>query len=185
MAAELAGPQIVSSSSATRRLSFFIPRTSGSGNHRVGHFGSAQSTSSGTTVATFLECPRGSEVAVGDDHRWSPRTDSARALISACGSDYNSHGYRVTFVGSGFPLGRTPVPKPENLGEAVQRYGYAKKRKIKLYGKELEIVSDPVNTEGEDVFVNARDKGTEDVKRVQVSRNVVEMAKRNEGNKKK
>ena len=49
-------------------------------------------------------------------------------------------------MGSGFPLGRTPMPKPENLGEAVQRYGYAKKQKIKLYGKELEIVSDPVNT---------------------------------------
>ena len=72
------------------------------------------------------------------------------------------------------------MPKPENLGEAVPRYGYAKKQKIKLYGKELEIVSDPVNTEGDDVFVDAREKGAEDVRRLQVPRNVVEMAKRGE-----
>ena len=57
-------------------------------------------------------------------------------------------------------------------------YGYAKKKKIKLYGKELEIISDPVNPEGEDVFVDAREKGTDDVRRVQVPRNVVEMAKK-------
>ena len=65
----------------------------------------------------------------------------------------------------------------KNLAEAVQQYGYAKKKKIKLYGKELEIVSDPVNHEGDEVFVEARVEGTEDVKRVQVPRNVVEMAK--------
>lgn len=65
----------------------------------------------------------------------------------------------------------------KNLAEAVQQYGYAKKKKIKLYGKELEIVSDPVNHEGDEVFVDARVEGTEDVKRVQVPRNVVEMAK--------
>jgi len=77
------------------------------------------------------------------------------------------------------------MPKPENLGEAVQRYGFAKKQKFKLYGKELEIVSDPVNAEGEDIFVDALEKGTEDVRRVQVPRNVVEMAKRGERNKAK
>jgi len=45
------------------------------------------------------------------------------------------------------------MAKPENLGEKVQRYGYAKKKKIKLYGKELEVVSDPVHRQGDDVFV--------------------------------
>ena len=35
----------------------------------------------------------------------------------------------------------------------------------------------PSNHEGDDVFVDAREEGTEDVKRVQVQRGVVEMAK--------
>ncbi len=68
------------------------------------------------------------------------------------------------------------MPKPENLSELVQRYGYAKKKKIKLYGKKLELVSDPMNRQGDDVFVDAREEGTE--RPVQVPRNVVEMAKR-------
>jgi len=71
----------------------------------------------------------------------------------------------------------TSMAKPENLGELVQRYGYAKKKKIKLYGKELELVSDPTNLQGDDVFVDAREEGTEQVRPVQVPRNVVEMAK--------
>lgn len=70
------------------------------------------------------------------------------------------------------------MAKPENLGELVQLYGYAKQKKVKLYGKELELVSDPTNRQGDDVFVDAREKGTEDVRPVQVPRNVVEMAKR-------
>ena len=70
------------------------------------------------------------------------------------------------------------MPKPENLSELVQRYGYAKKKKIKLYGKKLELVSDPMNRQGDDVFVDAREEGTEHVRPVQVPRNVVEMAKR-------
>ena len=70
------------------------------------------------------------------------------------------------------------MAKPENLGELVQRYGYAKKNKVKLYGKELELVSDPTTLEGDDVFVDAREQGTQQVRQVQVPRNVVEMAKR-------
>ena len=69
------------------------------------------------------------------------------------------------------------MAKPENLGELVQRFGYAKKQKVKLYGKELELVSDPVDRDGEDVFVEAREKTSEKVRQVQVPRNVVEMAK--------
>jgi hypothetical protein len=69
------------------------------------------------------------------------------------------------------------MANPENLGELVQRYGYAKKQKVKLYGKELELLSDPTNREGEGVFVDAREKGSEHVRQVQVPRNVVETAK--------
>ena len=69
------------------------------------------------------------------------------------------------------------MPEPEKLSELVQRYGYAKKKKIKLYGKELEIVSDPTNRQDDEVFVDAREKGTEHVGPVQVPKNVVEMAK--------
>lgn len=68
------------------------------------------------------------------------------------------------------------MASPDNLGEAVKLYGYAKKNKIKLYGKELELVSDPM-IEEEDVFVDAREKGTDSVRQVQVPRNVVQMAK--------
>jgi len=65
----------------------------------------------------------------------------------------------------------------EKLGEEVRRYGYAKNQKIKLYGKELQIVSDPVSRQDDSIFVDAREEGTGDVRQVQVPRNVVEMAK--------
>lgn len=69
------------------------------------------------------------------------------------------------------------MANPEKLGEAVKRYGFAKKKKIKLYGKELELVSDPVKGQDDDVFVDAREEGTASVRQVQVPRNVVQMAK--------
>jgi hypothetical protein len=75
------------------------------------------------------------------------------------------------------------MANPEKLGEAVKRYGYANKKKIKLYGKELEVVSDPVNRQDDDVFVDAREEGTDYVKQVQVPRNVVEMTKGGRRNK--
>lgn len=68
------------------------------------------------------------------------------------------------------------MANPEKLGEAVKRYGYAKKKKIKLYGKEMELVSDPTSRK-DDVFVEAREEGTDNVRQVQIPRNVVEMAK--------
>jgi len=69
------------------------------------------------------------------------------------------------------------MAKPEKLGEEVKRYGYAKHKKIKLYGKKLEIVSDPVDRQDDSIFVDAREEGTDNVRQVQVPRNVVEMAK--------
>jgi hypothetical protein len=69
------------------------------------------------------------------------------------------------------------MANPKILGEAVKRYGYAKKKKIKLYGKELEVVSDPVNRQEDDFFVDAREDGTDSVRQVQIPRNVVQMAK--------
>ena len=72
---------------------------------------------------------------------------------------------------------------PEKLDEAVKRYGYAQKKKVKLYGKQLELVSDPVNRQDDDVFVDAREEGTDQVRQVQVPRNVVEMAKGGRRNK--
>ena len=71
----------------------------------------------------------------------------------------------------------------EKLGEAVRRYGYGKKKKIKLYGKQLELVSDPVNRQDDNVFVDAREEGTDHVRQVQVPRNVVQIAKGGRRNK--
>ena len=71
----------------------------------------------------------------------------------------------------------------EKLGEGVRRYGYAKNQKIKLYGKELELVTDPVNPQDDDVFVDAREQDTDDVRQVQVPRNIVQMAKAGGRNK--
>jgi len=65
----------------------------------------------------------------------------------------------------------------EKLGEAIKRYGYNKKKRIKLYGKKMELVSDPVNPGDDKVYVEARAEGTEEVREVQVPRNVVQMAK--------
>lgn len=69
------------------------------------------------------------------------------------------------------------MAKAEKLGEAIKRYGYTKKKKIKLYGKKMELVSDPVSPGDDKVFVEAREEGTEEVREVQVPRNVVQMAK--------
>lgn len=69
------------------------------------------------------------------------------------------------------------MAESENLGELVQRYGFAKQKKLKLYGKEFELVSDPTIRQEDDVVVEARETGTEEVRQVQVPRNVVEMAK--------
>jgi len=69
------------------------------------------------------------------------------------------------------------MANPEKLGEEVKRFGYEKNKKIKLYGKQLEIVSDPVDRQGDSIFVDAREVGTDNVRQVQVPRNVVEMAK--------
>jgi hypothetical protein len=71
----------------------------------------------------------------------------------------------------------TFMANSEKLGDAVKRYGYAKNKKIKLYGKELELESDPINRQKDDVFVDAREDGTDSVRQVQIPRNVVQMAK--------
>lgn len=71
----------------------------------------------------------------------------------------------------------------DKLADEVKRYGYAKTKKIKLYGKELELLSDPVNPEDDTVFVEAREDRTDNVRRVQVPRNVVQMAKASERKK--
>lgn len=64
--------------------------------------------------------------------------------------------------------GQSPINPRLRLDEVVKRYGYTKKKKIKLYGKQLELVSDPVNREDGDVFVAAREEGTDQVREVQV-----------------
>ena len=76
-----------------------------------------------------------------------------------------------------FRIRRSSMANTETLGEAVKRYGYAKKKRIKLYGKKLELESDPINGQDDDVFVDAREEGTDSVRQVQVPRNVVQMAK--------
>jgi hypothetical protein len=73
------------------------------------------------------------------------------------------------------------MANPEKLGEAVKLYGYAKEKRIKLYGKDLELLSDPVEQQDENVFVDARERGTDAVRRVQIPRNVVKMAKAGRG----
>ena len=78
------------------------------------------------------------------------------------------------------------MASPNRLAEDVKRFGYAKTNTIKLYGRELQLVSDPVNRRGDEVFVDAREEGTDRISQVQIPRNVVQMAKnarRNGGNK--
>jgi hypothetical protein len=77
------------------------------------------------------------------------------------------------------------MAQSEKLGEEVKRYGYAKQKKIKLYGKEFELVSDPKNSQDDDVFVDAREAGSDQITQVQVPRNVVEMAKEVSRNKRR
>ncbi len=77
------------------------------------------------------------------------------------------------------------MAKIEKLGEEIKRYGYERNKKIKLYGKELELVSDPVNPDDDIVVVEAREKGSDNIKQVQVPRNIIEMAKRGRRNNSK
>jgi hypothetical protein len=51
------------------------------------------------------------------------------------------------------------------------------KNKIKLYGRKFELVSDPVNRQDDDVFVDEHEEGADNFRQVQGPRNVVEMAK--------
>ena len=99
-------------------------------------------------------------------HRFNLRTTIGHSLYGGGAVDRDS-----------VSEGGNPMAEPENLLEAVQRFGYAKTKKIKLYGKELELVSDPIKRHGDDVLIDAREKRTGPVKEVQVPRNIVEMAK--------
>ena len=77
------------------------------------------------------------------------------------------------------------MAKPEILEEAIRRYGNEKNKKIKLYGKELDLVSDPINPDDETIVVEGKERGSANVKQVQVPLSVVEMAKRGTRNKAK
>lgn len=67
--------------------------------------------------------------------------------------------------------------KSNTLCEMLQRLGYARNSRVKLYGEVFDLLSDPVRVSDDLVFVEAiaRDSGL--VRRVRIPPNVVQMAK--------
>ena len=68
------------------------------------------------------------------------------------------------------------TPQQSELCEAIKRFGYAKNSRVKLYGKLLEVISDPVCIGDECVSVHARDLKSGGSASVRIPLNIVRMA---------
>jgi hypothetical protein len=73
------------------------------------------------------------------------------------------------------------TPQESALCETIKRFGYAKNAKVRLYGKVLEIISDPVCFGDECVSFRARDLKSGCSASVRIPLNIVRMA--SEGNR--
>lgn len=63
------------------------------------------------------------------------------------------------------------------LSEKLKSLGFAQEKQMKLYGVELELVSDPIIAEGDDdVFVEAIETKTRQPRRIRIPLNIVRMA---------
>lgn len=65
-----------------------------------------------------------------------------------------------------------------NLSERLKRLGFSKEKQLKLYGKEFDLVSDPIVMGDELVFVDAIEKKSRQQRRIRVPLPIVHMANR-------
>jgi len=68
------------------------------------------------------------------------------------------------------------TPQQSALCETIKRFGYARNAKVRLYGKLLEVISDPVCVGDECVSFGARDLKSGCSANVRIPLNIVRMA---------
>jgi hypothetical protein len=68
------------------------------------------------------------------------------------------------------------ISNTSHLCERLKRLGFAQEKCMKLYGLEFELVSDPIVTTDELVFVDAIERKSRVQRRVRIPRPIVEMA---------
>ncbi len=68
------------------------------------------------------------------------------------------------------------IGNTSRLCERLKRLGFAQENRMKLYGLEFELVSDPIVTTDELVFVDAIERKSRVQRRVRIPRPIVEMA---------
>jgi hypothetical protein len=66
--------------------------------------------------------------------------------------------------------------KYAGLSERLKRLGFAQQSRMKLYGVELELVSDPIFGENDETYVDAIEKRTQKVRRVGIPLNILLIA---------
>lgn len=66
--------------------------------------------------------------------------------------------------------------KYSTLSDRLKRLGFAQKSQMKLYGEELQLVSDPIFGENDETYVNAIEKRTQTVRRIGIPLNILQMA---------
>ena len=62
------------------------------------------------------------------------------------------------------------------LSDRLKRLGFAQQSQMKLYGVELELVSDPIFGENDETYVDAIEKRSQKVRRVAIPLNILQIA---------
>ena len=65
----------------------------------------------------------------------------------------------------------------EALCETIKRLGYAQNNQVRLYGRVLDLLSDPVSVGENFVFVDALDRKSGQVRRVRIPPTIVQTAR--------
>lgn len=63
------------------------------------------------------------------------------------------------------------------LAAGLKRLGFVRQNEMKLYGIRFEILTDPIVMEGDLAFVDGRDKGSGEIRRIRVPLPLVNMAR--------
>lgn len=73
------------------------------------------------------------------------------------------------------------TPQQSALCEGIKRFGYTKNSRVRLYGKVLELTSDPICTGDECVSCGARDVKSGREASIRIPLNIVRMAHERSG----
>jgi hypothetical protein len=68
------------------------------------------------------------------------------------------------------------IQPPPAFSERLKRLGFANASRMKLYGEELELLSDPIVAEDSGVYVDAIERKSRQPRRVRIPLTIVNMA---------